>query len=65
VIVAVITVFPLLVLTLKVPVAFPVASEVVDTGVTVPYIGLSVVNTTVAPCIDPSDKFETSTVMVD
>lgn len=55
---------PLLVLTLKVLVAFPEASDVVFTGVIVPYIGLSIVNITLAPCMDPSDKFDTITVMV-
>jgi hypothetical protein len=64
VILAVILAVPLLVLTLKVLVALPVPSETVLTGVIVPNIGSSIVNMTEAPVMDPSDEFDTITVMV-
>jgi hypothetical protein len=64
VILAVIFAVPLLVLTLKVLVALPVPSETVFAGVIVPNIGSSIVNMTEAPVMDPSDEFDTITVMV-
>ena len=61
---AVITATPLFVFTLKVLVALPVASEMAVTGLKEPYIGLSIVNITLAPCIAPADTFDTMTVMI-